>query len=41
MYKINKKTAEKKVLMEKKLSIFKIYDKQYPISRLGVPIMAA
>lgn len=39
MYKINKRTAEKKALLERKLYLFKLYDAQSPLSQLGMPII--
>jgi hypothetical protein len=39
VYKINKRTAEKKALLERKLSLFKLYDAQSPLSQLGMPII--
>jgi hypothetical protein len=41
LYKINKRTAEKKVILEKKLILFKIFDHYTPISFSGAPIFAS
>ncbi len=40
MYKINKKTAEKKVLLDKKISTFKFFNSQYPLASFKLPITA-
>ena len=42
IYKINKRTAEKKVILEKKLSLFKLADMSYQLSvKTGAPIFAS
>jgi len=42
VYKINKRTAEKKALLDKKLSLFKLFDSQLPLSQLGcMPIISS
>lgn len=40
IYKINKRTGEKKVLLERKLSLFKLYDQFLPLTKMGAPILA-
>ena len=36
VYKINKKTAEKKALLEKKLWLFKVFEAAYPLSDMPI-----
>lgn len=41
LFKINKRTAEKKVILDKKLSLFKLNDQFMPMSKIGAPIIAS
>jgi hypothetical protein len=41
IYKINKRSGEKKVILIKKLSMFKLFDSVFPLSKMNFPLIAS